>query len=377
MGSLLNIVYYVVPFIVLLGILVFVHEFGHFLIARMCGVKVTDFSIGFGKQLWGFVDKHQTNWKICAIPLGGYCQFLGDANGASAGGDDTALKELTEEEKSQAFAFQNPWKKLAIVLGGPGFNYLFAILLFTGMFMTFGNITFPPVVGEVMDDGPAKAAGILPGDRIVNINGREIKSFNDIGAEITLSTKSVAKIELLRDGETIYVEVPLKTMTVEEDGIKEKRQMIGIKSRTSVELDHERLSPWGALCTAGSETWRITTGTLRGIKQMIVGDRGTEDLGGIIRIAEMSGDISRKHAGVEFLVFMALLSINLGLINLFPIPVLDGGHVVIFLLEIISRREMNEKLKEALFKCGFALLIALMVFATWNDFVHLFKRWFV
>ena len=234
MGSLLNIVYYVVPFIVLLGILVFVHEFGHFLIARMCGVKVTDFSIGFGKQLWGFVDKHQTNWKICAIPLGGYCQFLGDANGASAGGDDTALKELTEEEKSQAFAFQNPWKKLAIVLGGPGFNYLFAILLFTGMFMTFGNITFPPVVGEVMDDGPAKAAGILPGDRIVNINGREIKSFNDIGAEITLSTKSVAKIELLRDGETIYVEVPLKTMTVEEDGIKEKRQMIGIKSRTSV-----------------------------------------------------------------------------------------------------------------------------------------------
>ena len=375
MESLLNIVYYIVPFVVLLGILVFVHEFGHFLIARMCGVKVTDFSIGFGKKLWGFVDKHQTNWKICAIPLGGYCQFLGDANGASAGDDENALAEMSEEDKKHAFAFQNPWKKLAIVLGGPGFNYLFAILLFAGMFMCLGKLTFPPVVGDVLPDGPAKEAGIEAGDRILSINGHKIKDFSDISAEVALTVGPTAKIRLQRNDEILDFEIALKNMSVDDS--KEKRPMLGIKSQSVVELDSEKMSPLAALNEAVFETWRITTGTLRGIKQMIVGERGTEDLGGIIRIAEMSGDISKKQGLVDFLAFMALLSINLGLINLFPIPVLDGGHVVIFLVEIVSRREINEKLKEALFKCGFALLIALMVFATWNDFVHLFKRWFV
>ena len=171
-------------------------------------------------------------------------------------------------------------------------------------------------------------------------------------------------------------DIELKNVEVEEDGAVSKRPMLGIKSQSSVELDHERLNPAEAFAEAGYETYRITVGTLRGIKQMITGERGTEDLGGILRIAEMSGDISKKHGLIDFLAFMALLSINLGLINLFPIPVLDGGHVVIFVIEIITRREINEKVKEILFKCGFALLIALMIFATWNDIVHLFKRWF-
>ena len=150
MESIFNSFYYIVPFIFLLGILVFVHEFGHFIIARLCGVRVTDFSIGFGRKLWGFTDKHQTNWKICAIPLGGYCQFLGDANGASAGEDTETLDSLSEDEKKYSFAYQNPWKKLAIVLGGPGFNYLFAILVMTAIFMFVGSVNYPPVVGEVI-----------------------------------------------------------------------------------------------------------------------------------------------------------------------------------------------------------------------------------
>ena len=377
MSGIVNAFYYVVPFIVLLGVLVFVHEFGHFIIARLCGVKVTDFAIGFGKQLCGFTDKHGTNWKICAIPLGGYCQFLGDSNGASAGEDDEIISSLTDEEKKEAFAFQNPWKKLAIVLGGPGFNYLFAILVFAIMFITLGKFTFPPVVGDVIPEGAAYEAGIQTGDRITEINGKKIKTFSDISTEIALITDGKANIKLIRNEETLEFSVNLKPLEVEENGTTTKRPMLGIKSQSSIELDNEKLSVPQAFVEATSETWRITVGTLRGVKQMIVGDRGTEDLGGILRIAEMSGDISKKNGLVDFIAFMALLSINLGLINLFPIPVLDGGHVVIFLVEIVTRREINPKVKEFLFKCGFALLIALMIFATWNDIVHLFKRWFV
>lgn len=375
MEWLVNGVYYIVPFIVLLGILVFVHEFGHFLVARLSGVQVTDFSIGFGKQLWGFTDKHNTKWKICAIPLGGYCQFLGDADAASSGSNEE-VKELSEEDKKKAFPFQNPWKKLAIVLGGPGFNYLFAIIVFTLMFAFLGKFSFPPVVGEVVAGGAADKAGIVKADRILSINGHEVESFSEITTEISLTTGGVAEVKLDRAGEVMELSVPLEMMKVEANGQTTERPMLGIKSMNTMELDHERMSLPDAFVEACSETWRITEGTLRGVGQMITGKRGSEDLGGILRIAEMSGDISRKNGMLDFIAFMALLSINLGLINLFPIPVLDGGHVVIYLVEIVSRREINAKVKENLFKAGFALILALMIFATWNDFVHLFHRFF-
>ena len=375
MEWLVNGVYYIVPFIVLLGILVFVHEFGHFLVARLSGVQVTDFSIGFGKQLWGFTDKHNTKWKICAIPLGGYCQFLGDADAASSGSSEE-VKELSEEDKKKAFPFQNPWKKLAIVLGGPGFNYLFAIIVFTLMFAFLGKFSFPPVMGEVVAGGAADKAGIVKADRILSINGHEVESFSEITTEISLTTGGVAEVKLDRAGEVMELSVPLEMMKVEANGQTTERPMLGIKSMNTMELDHERMSLPDAFVEACSETWRITEGTLRGVGQMITGKRGSEDLGGILRIAEMSGDISRKNGMLDFIAFMALLSINLGLINLFPIPVLDGGHVVIYLVEIVSRREINAKVKENLFKAGFALILALMIFATWNDFVHLFHRFF-
>ncbi len=375
MEWLVNGVYYIVPFIVLLGILVFVHEFGHFLVARLSGVQVTDFSIGFGKQLWGFTDKHNTKWKICAIPLGGYCQFLGDADAASSGSSEE-VKELSEEDKKKAFPFQNPWKKLTIVLGGPGFNYLFAIIVFTLMFAFLGKFSFPPVVGEVVAGGAADKAGIVKADRILSINGHEVESFSEITTEISLTTGGVAEVKLDRAGEVMELSVPLEMMKVEANGQTTERPMLGIKSMNTMELDHERMSLPDAFVEACSETWRITEGTLRGVGQMITGKRGSEDLGGILRIAEMSGDISRKNGMLDFIAFMALLSINLGLINLFPIPVLDGGHVVIYLVEIVSRREINAKVKENLFKAGFALILALMIFATWNDFVHLFHRFF-
>lgn len=371
----INFIYYVVPFIVLLGILVFVHEFGHFIIARSLGVQVSAFSIGFGKKLWGRMDKHGTYWKISAIPLGGYCQFLGDGDASSS--STQGLTELTDEEKKHAFAFQNPFKKLAIVLGGPGFNYLFAILIYFLLFLSFGKFTIPPVVGELIEGGAAQSVGILPGDRFVSINGIEVKEWGDISKEVFMDADHQVSIDILRDNKMLHFDVSLIEMDKEHVGkVAHKQYMLGVKSQGAVEFTHEKLSIPQAFVQSCYEVWDVTAMTLRGVGQMITGKRGGEDVGGIIRIAEMSGDITKNETILDFITFLALLSINLGLINLFPIPVLDGGHVVIFLIEIITRRELNEKAKEYLFKAGFLLLLALMIYATWNDLVHLFNRLF-
>lgn len=375
MDWLINAVYYVVPFVVVLGILVFVHELGHFAVARMCGVKVDVFSIGFGKELWGRRDKQGTYWKIAAVPLGGYCQFLGDDDASSAG--DGKASELSEEEKKFTFQYQSPAKKLVIALAGPVSNYLFAILIFAGIFFFLGKINFPPVVGEVFENSAAAKAGIVANDRILTINGNKIDSFDDIRKEVDLMVGNEVVVELLRDGREIRLQFPLIEMEVPEaNGEMTKRPMLGVKSVNVIELDHEKLSLPQSLKEAFLEAWNVTEATLRGVGQMITGKRSGEEIGGIIRIAEMSGDISKQNGILDLVVFMALLSINLGLINLFPIPVLDGGHIVIYLAEIAVGKEINTQIKDALFKVGFSLIIALMIFATWNDFVRLFHRWF-
>jgi regulator of sigma E protease len=376
MAWLLNLIYYVVPFVVLLGILVFVHEFGHFLIARLCGVSVSAFSIGFGKELWGRVDKHGTRWKISTVPLGGYCQFLGDADASSTETQEEALQQLTAEEKAHAFAFQNPFKKLAIVLGGPGFNYLFAVLVYTALFVTLGKLTFPPVVGEVIADSAAEEAGLKAGDRILKIDGVEVSDFSEIVREISIAVQPNITLEVKRDNEILDYDVVLKTVDDADQKGSSPHYLLGVRSVSTVEEGHERVSLPQAVALAGKEVWDLTTTTLRGVGQMLTGKRGGEDIGGVIRIAEMSGDISKNSGILDFLVFMAVISVNLGLINLFPIPVLDGGHVVFFVLEILSRRQLSEKVKMFLFKIGFSLLVALMIFATWNDIVHLINRLF-
>ena len=371
-----NILYYVVPFLVLLGILVFVHELGHFLVARAGGVKVDEFSIGFGKELWGRTDKKGTHWKVCAIPLGGYCKFYGDEDAASVS-ESEKLKDISEEEKKHIFQFLAPSKRMLIALAGPGANYLFAILIFMLIFWGFGRMTFPPVVGEVIPDSAAAKAGILKNDRILEINGHEIKDFNGIRYEVDLAVDGKVEVKLLRDGQEKVLNFPLEVIEVTEyNGTVSKRAMLGVKSVNVVELDDTDLSLWEALRDASIETWDITSATLRGVGQMLTGERGGDDVGGIIRIAEMSGDITKQNGIFDFVVFMALLSINLGLINLFPIPLLDGGHIVICLVEMVTRREMSVRVKDMLFRTGFALIMALMIFATWNDIVRLVNRWF-
>ncbi len=374
MEWLVNLVYYVIPFLILLGILVFVHELGHFIVARFCGVKVEAFSIGFGKKLFGFTDSHGTNWKISAIPLGGYCQFLGDEDASSTTG---SADKLSEEDKKYAFDFQKPWKKLLIALAGPGANYLFAILVFSSVFYFIGRVDFPPVVGEVIAGGAAEKAGLKAGDRILEINGQKISSFDDIAKEAALTPDRHIQLLLERDGKEQKFSFDLYEIPGEQNGFdNQPRPMLGIRSVTTTEVMYKNIGLLQALKDGAYESWRLTEMTIRGVGQMISGQRGAEDVGGIIRIAEMSGDISKKSGFVDFIIFMALLSVNLGLINLFPIPVLDGGHVVIYVLEIITGREMNANVKNLLFKIGLFLIIALMVFATYNDFARLIRRWF-
>ncbi len=376
MEWLVNATYYVVPFIVLLGILVFVHEFGHYLVAKFCGVKVDEFSIGFGKKIWGIRDKSGTEWKISVIPLGGYCKFLGDGDASSStSGSETTL---SEEDKKQAFAFQNPFKKLAIAVAGPAANYVFAILVFAGVFYFLGKVDFPPIVGDVVKGGAAEQAGIIKGDRILKINGKEVKNFSEVRQEVDMNTAEKIQVELQRGEKIIKLSFPLKIVPIEGEGnlTDAPKPMLGIHSVNIVEIETKQIPFWVALRDATSETWRLTVVTLRGVGQIFSGSRNADEVGGIIRIAEMSGDITRESGVIDFVIFMALLSVNLGLINLFPIPLLDGGHVVIYLLEIISGRELNDTIKDYMFKFGMFLILSLMVFATYNDFARLFHRWF-
>lgn len=377
MEWILNIVHYVVPFLILLGVLVFVHEFGHFIVARMTGVSVSAFSIGFGKELWSVTDKKGTVWKISAIPLGGYCQFLGDADESSST-SEVDLSKYSEEEKKHLFATQKPLKKLAISIAGPLFNYLFAFITFFGLFYFVGSYDIPPVVSEVIEDSPAQKAGIMKGDRLVEINGKQINDWSDINKEVSIAIEQV-DLKIKRGEEDISVTVPLVSMDYAYDETEKpiKRKMIGIKGEAKqFKVVKDNFNFTESLRKSAEEVYNVTDMTLRGVWQMIIGERSGEDVGGIIRIAEMSGDISRTRGLLDFLYFMALLSINLGLINLFPIPLLDGGHVVIYLLEMISRRELNAKIRDCLFKIGLGFILFLMVFATWNDIKHLITRWF-
>lgn len=429
MDILINVLYYVLPFIALLGILVFIHEFGHFIVARMLGVQVVTFSIGFGKKLWSRTDSQGTMWQISAIPLGGYCQFLGDAD-ASSSTVDNKVTELSAEEKAKAFPFQKTWKKLAIVVAGPLFNYLLAIVVFFGVFYAYGKMVYPPVIGEIMENSAAQEAGIQVGDKIITLNGKHIPDFQTMSNEIALAETDdvVVEIErpinvsvpadeysrivqniaplptgilatdtliavnntLLADNQNpeitgdevsltykrnLKLNVSLKTTQYSENNVTVKRRLLGVKSTPQLTFSQD-LTFTQAVSESFTETYNLTVMTLRGVWQMITGQRGGNEVGGIIRIAEMSGDVSKTGGFIGFVYFLALLSVNLGLINLFPIPVLDGGSIVIFTIEMLIGKELKPNIKEHIFRVGLLIILAIMVLATWNDIAHLISRWF-
>jgi regulator of sigma E protease len=353
---------YVVPFLIILSVVVFVHELGHFLVARWAGVRVDVFSIGFGPELFGFTARSGTRWKFSVLPLGGYVKMHGDADPTSSTIDLTALPD------PDSFPAKTVWQRMAIVAAGPSANLLFAIVVLGLLFATVGRPFTPAVIGEVQPDGAGAEAGLEPGDRILEVDQVPLGSFEQLQSIVRVQPDVPLTFTIERDGERMDVVTTPRETTIEDRfGQIHKIGLIGI-SRSGVEF--RRSNPMYALVEGSVETYRLITGTLQALGQIVVGSRTTEELGGPLRIAQMSGEIA-KDGVVPVIWFTAVLSINLGLINLFPIPLLDGGHLVLYGIEALRGRPLAERAQEMAFRFGLVVVLSLMVFATWNDLVQL------
>lgn len=358
---------YIVPFLVVLTVLVFVHELGHYLAARRHGVRVQIFSIGFGPELFGWTDRAQTRWKVSVIPLGGYIKMFGDADPASAPGE--GLAEMSETDRAVAFHHKRLLQRTEIVAAGPLANFLFAIVVLAVLFMTAGQPFTPPDVGEVTPGSAAERGGIKAGDVILRIDGRRVERFEEVQQIVRLNAGTPMQMVVRRGNAEVTLGVTPTVKDVPDNfGNEHRIGFLGIVRSGGVV--YVKRGPLDAAWHAASETWGLSTGTLDAVWQMVIGTRTTEELGGPLRIAQMSGQVA-ENGIVSLILFMAILSINLGLINLFPIPVLDGGHLLFYAAEAIRGRPLGQRAQEYGFRLGLALVLTLMVFATWNDLVHL------
>ena len=358
---------YIVVFLLILTVVVFVHEFGHYFVARRNGIKVEVFSIGFGPEIWGFNDRSGTRWRLSLLPLGGYVKMFGDADAASGTGDDVPM---TEADKAQSFRHKRVGQRAAVVFAGPAANFVFAIVGLALMFMVLGQPVTDPVIGQVHADTAAAQAGLKAGDRIRAVNGRAVDRFQEIQRIVRLEIGQPLELDVERDGDRMMIVA--QPRIVERKGLfgdMEKVPVLGISAdvnRTTI----VRYGPASALWQAVKETGQMVSSTFVGIGQMIAGTRDSDELGGPIRIAKGAGEAAQ--VGLASVVFYTiLLSLNLGLINLFPIPVLDGGHLVFYAFEAILGRPLGERAQEYGFRIGLFLVLALMVFATRNDIVSL------
>lgn len=351
-----------VAFIFILSVIVFGHEMGHYLIARYNDVRVEVFSIGFGPEIFGWDGKSGTRWKVSLLPLGGYVKFFGDADAASTPGED--VPEMNEADRAVSFHHKRLGQRVAIVLGGPLANFVLAIAIFAVMFSTVGQSINPTDIGTVQEGGPAEAAGVLPGDKFIAIDGDAIDRFETLRRIVISSTGDPLVFTILRDGVEIDIEIlPRLNEVVDPLGnVREERQ-IGVSRKAGELVVHD---PFTASWAAVVETWTLSLATLNALGEIVVGTRGCNDLGGPIKIAEVSSQVAEAGMITVFW-FMAVLSINLGLINLFPIPMLDGGHLLFYLFEGILGRPLGERAQEYGFRIGLAMILTLMLFATWND----------
>lgn len=438
-------------FLLVLSILVFVHEFGHYIVARWCGVRVETFSIGFGREIWGFNDKHGTRWKFSLVPLGGYVKMYGDVDPASARTGDVVVEPdgdtyvMNAEQRKEAFFAKPVAQRAAIVFAGPAINYLFAIVVLAGLYTFYGQPVTPPQASAIVAGSAADKAGFMPHDVIKAIEGKKVERFEDVRREVTVKLDQSINFTVERDGKIVNLNaIPARMEDEDRHGFKQSRGFLGVVSPgNGIDLKHitkvdgvavtdpdqtrkmllERMGtvftvelnrgkttdvmtihplkeknadmltpdspgynalviadghvedllkrgPVGSLFAAVRETWSISVSTLEAIGQMFTGHRSTQELGGIIRIGAIAGDMAQSGV-LALLTFTALLSINLGLINLFPIPMLDGGHLVFYIVEAIRGNPLPERIQEYAFRLGLAILVGIMIFANLNDIMQL------
>jgi regulator of sigma E protease len=362
---------WVIPFLFVLAIVVFIHELGHFLVARWCGVKVLTFSIGFGPEIAGFNDRHGTRWKIAAIPLGGYVKFFGDENAASVP-DHAAAAAMSPAERRDSFIYKPVAQRAAIVVAGPLANFLLAILIFAAVALIYGKQITTARVDTVQPGSPAAAAGFKPGDLVTRVDGRAIENFLDLQRIVATSAGVTLEIEVERGGVRTILKA---TPELEQDQrFKERVGRLGItRTMNPDDIRTERVGPLSALAIGFEETWRVIESTMTYLYHLVHGRASPDQLGGPIRIAEVAGQVASLGL-LAVINLAAFLSVSIGLLNLFPIPLLDGGHLMYYAIEATRGRPLSERAQEVGFRIGLALVLMLMIYTTYNDILRLLNR---
>ena len=365
-----------IPFLVALTILVFVHELGHYAVARWCNVKIEVFSIGFGPELKGWDDRHGTRWKLSAIPLGGYVKMFGESETILEGeGEDEKERPMTPEEEAVSFHHKSLPQRAAVVFAGPFINFIFAVLAFAALFMTLGvpePVSDKPlaVVGAVSPNSAAAAGGLKMGDQITRIGDSNVSYFTDLQRIIGANPEQNLVLKIVRDGKNLTVDIKTGFRNGKNAaGETIKIGLLGVSAHPG-EVKYTRQNPAKALWMGVERAYIFTVRILEYIRDIFVGKQSADELGGILRIAQISGQVAELGVA-SFVSFLAILSVNLGLINLFPIPLLDGGHLAFYIIEAIRGRPLGPKAQEYGFRLGLTFVIALFLFVTWNDLVHL------
>ncbi len=366
--------YIILGFLFVLSLVIFFHELGHFLIGRWCGVKVDTFSLGFGPELFGFNDRYGTHWRVAAFPLGGYVKFHGDANGASMA-DEAALAAMPPGERAVSFIAQKVWKRAAIVAAGPLANFLLAIVIFTGIFYVNGRAILLATVDGISAGSAAEAAGFQLGDLIVSVGGKKVDSFEDMQRIVQTASDTELVFGVDRGGKLMELTATPRRRDVVTPFGTTRVGVLGVQSKSKPENWHvQHYGFAGSVKLAGSETWYVVARTGSYLKGLVAGQESPDQLSGPIRIAEVSGAMA-KIGLAALLNLAAILSISVGMLNLFPIPLLDGGHLLYYAVEAVRGKAMNDKVQQFGFKVGLMLVTSLMVFATYNDILRLTRQW--
>jgi regulator of sigma E protease len=365
--------FHTLAFLFVLTIIVFVHEYGHFIVARWNGVKVQSFAIGFGKEIYGITDRYGTRWKLGWLPLGGYVKFEGDANVASL----PKASSLEDRKRSPGnFYSKSVGQRAAVVVAGPLANFILAVFIFALCFLIVGVPSTEPRVETVQPGSPAEHAGIKSGDLIRRIDGTAIASFDDIQRIVMPRAGETLVVEVERNGQPQHFTVVPESREVSDGfGGKIKIGLMGVSRARSATQTYERKNPVQALGLGVEETWRIISGSMYFIKRVITGAESASQLGGPLAIAQISGKAAQLGF-YELMRIAAMLSVSIGLINLFPVPMLDGGHLMYYAIEVVRGRPLGANAQEWGFRVGFALVLALMFFATWNDLARVFATLF-